>query len=153
MSEEGRFTIDLEHLEGYEFKVRFDWEDAADVVMDEPPPLGGQHGPNASRMLAAAAANCLSASLLFCAAKQDVPPGSLHTSVTCRLVRNERKRLRVGGLDVRITVSDDIARSARMDRCKELFEDFCVVTGSIRQGIPVAVEVVDEEGEVLHRGA
>ena len=152
MSEEGRFTIDLEHLEGYEFKVRFDWEDAADVVMDEPPPLGGRRGPNASRMLAAAAANCLSASLLFCAAKQEVPPGSLRTSVTCRLVRNERKRLRVGGLDVRITVGDEIARSARMDRCKELFEDFCVVTGSIREGIPVAVEVVDEAGDLLHRG-
>ena len=65
---------------------------------------------------------------------------------------NEQKRLRVGGLEVRITVSDDIARSARMARCKTLFEDFCVVTGSIREGIPVAVEVVDEAGDVLHRG-
>jgi hypothetical protein len=82
-----------------------------------------------------------------------VPSGSLHTSVTCKLVRNERRRLRVGGLEVRITVSDDIAGTARMSRCKELFEDFCVVTGSIRQGIPVAVEVVDQAGDVLHRGA
>ena len=34
-------------------------------------------------------------------------------------------------------------------RCLELFEDYCVVTDSIRHGIPVAVEVVDENGMVL----
>ena len=152
MSEEGRFTIDLEHLDNYEFKVRFDWEHAADVLMDEPAPLGGRAGPNASRMLAAAAANCLSASLLFCVAKNEVPAGSLRTRATCRLVRNDRKRLRVGGLEVQITVTDEIAGSARMARCKDLFEDFCVVTGSIRDGIPVSVEVRDEEGTLLHRG-
>ena len=152
MSEEGRFSIDLEHLDGYEFKVRFDWDAAADVLMDEPAPLGARNGPNASRMLAAAAANCLSASLLFCVAKNDVAPGSLRTRVTCRMVRNDSKRLRVGGLDVTITVDDELARSVRMARCKDLFEDFCVVTGSIREGIPVAVEVVDEAGTLLHRG-
>jgi organic hydroperoxide reductase OsmC/OhrA len=103
-------------------------------------------------MLAAAAANCLSASLLFCVAKGDVPPDSVRTHATCRLVRNENKRLRIGGLEVRITVGDELAQAARMARCKDLFEDFCVVTASIRQGIPVSVDVVDEAGTLLHRG-
>lgn len=150
MSEEGRFTIEMEHLEGYEFRVKFDWDKAGDVLMDEPAPLGAMGGPNASRMLAAAAANCLSASLLYCVAKNEVPPDSIRTSVTCRIVRNEKKRLRVGGLDVRMTVSDDIAGAVRLARCKDLFEDFCVVSSSIRQGIPIAVELVDQAGTLLH---
>ena len=151
MSEEGRFTLHLEHLEGYEYKVKFDWDQVPDLVLDEPTPLGSQAGPNASRMLAAAAANCLSASLLFCVHKSEAPPGSMHTAVTCTLVRTPQKRLRIGGLEVRIQVSGEMEQAARMKRCLELFEDFCVVTASIRQGIPVAVEVVNEAGEVLRR--
>ena len=151
MSEEGRFTINLEHLEGYEFKVKFDWDQVPGLLLDEPRPLGGANGPNASRMLAAAAANCLSASLMFCVNKQEVPPEAIRTAVTCRVVRNEKKRLRIGGLDVRIQVSGEMEQAARMRRCLDLFEDFCVVTASIRDGIPVAVEVVSENGESLHR--
>ncbi len=151
MSEEGRFTIHLEHLQDYEYKVRFDWDQVADLLVDEPPPLGGQAGPNASRLLAAATANCLSASLMFCVSKNEVPPESMQTSVTCRLVRNEKKRLRIGGMQVRIQVSGELEQAARMKRCLDLFEDFCVVTASIREGIPVAVEVVDAGGEVMHR--
>jgi hypothetical protein len=30
------------------------------------------------------------------------------------------------------------------------FEDFCVVTESIRHGIPVSVEVVDAAGRTVH---
>ncbi len=59
----------LDRLEDYQLNVRFDWGKAADLLLDEPPPLGKASGPNASRMLAAAAANCLSSSLLFCLAK------------------------------------------------------------------------------------
>ena len=151
MSEEGRFTIHLEHLDNYEFKVKFDWDKAADVVMDEPPLLGRRQGPNASRMLAAATANCLSASLVFCLQRSDVPPAGLKTAVTCRIVRNDKKRLRVGGLDVCITIAESLEQSARLNRCLGLFEDFCVVTASIREGIPVAVTVENEAGEVLHR--
>ena len=152
MSEEGRFTIHLEQQEDFQILVRFDWKKAADLLMDEPPPLGETAGPNASRLLAAAAANCLSASLLYCLAKEEPPARSLRTEATCILVRNDKKRLRIGGLEVRITVGDELAQAARMARCKDLFEDFCVVTASIRQGIPVSVDVVDEAGTLLHRG-
>ena len=151
MSEAGKFTIHLEQEEDYAFRVKFDLKKADDLLMDEPPPLGERNGPNASRLLAAAAANCLSASLMYCLAREDVPAGSVHTEATCTLVRNEKKRLRVGRLDVRITADDALLESKRKDRCIDLFEDFCVVTASLRQGIPVGVELVNAAGEVLHR--
>ncbi|MDJ0805789.1 MAG: OsmC family protein [Gammaproteobacteria bacterium] len=152
MSEAGKFTIHLEQEEGYAFRVKFDIKKADDILMDEPPPLGERNGPNASRLLAAAAANCLSASLMFCLAKEEVPAESVKTEATCTLVRNEKKRLRVGRLDIRITAGDELLQSKRLDRCMSLFEDFCVVTASIRDGIPVGVEVVNEAGELLHQG-
>ena len=153
MSEEGRFTLHLEQIEGFEFKLKFDWDNLPDLVLDEPPPLGGRAGPNPSRLLAAAAANCLSASLLFCVAKHEPPAGAMRTAVTCRMVRNDKQRLRVGGMDVRIEVDGPLAEAVRFKRCLDLFEDFCVVTASIRDGIPVAVEVCDPAGNVLHRTA
>lgn len=152
MTEEvGKFTIQLEQEDGYAFRVKFDLKKADDILMDEPPPLGERSGPNASRLLAAAAANCLSASLMFCLAKEDVPAQAVKSEATCTLVRNDKKRLRVGRLDVRITAGDELLASKKRERCMELFEDFCVVTASIRQGIPVAVEVVSESGELLHK--
>jgi organic hydroperoxide reductase OsmC/OhrA len=152
MSEAGKFTIHLEQEEGYAFRVRFDIKKADDILMDEPPPLGERNGPNASRLLAAAAANCLSASLMFCLAKEDVPANSVKTEATCTLVRNEKKRLRIGRLDIKITADDELLESKKLDRCMTLFEDFCVVTASIREGIPVGVELVNAAGELLHKG-
>ncbi len=150
MSEQGRFTIHLEQQEGYQLNIRFDWKRAADLLTDEPPPLGETAGPNASRLLAAAAANCLSASLLYCLGKEEPPDHSLRAEATCTLVRNPQKRLRIGGLDVKLVISDELSGSKRFERCKTLFEDFCVVSASIREGIPIAVSVVDEAGQLLH---
>ncbi|QYZ66239.1 MAG: osmotically inducible protein OsmC [Gammaproteobacteria bacterium (ex Lamellibrachia satsuma)] len=151
MSEVGRFTIHLEQEEGYAFKVKFDLKKAEDILLDEPPPLGERNGPNASRLLAAATANCLSASLMFCLVKDDAPAHSIKAEATCTMVRNEKKRLRVGGIEVKITIDDELAESAKLKRCTDLFEDFCIVTASIREGIPVGVQVVDKEGQLLHQ--
>ena len=152
MTEEvGKFTIHMEQEEGYAFRVKFDLKKADDLLMDEPPPLGERNGPNASRVLAAAAANCLSASLMFCLAKEDVPADTVKSEATCTMVRNDKKRLRVGRIDVRITAGDDLLESKKRERCMNLFEDFCVVTASIRSGIPVGVEVYNESGELLHK--
>ncbi len=150
-TEEGRFTIQLEQREGFEINVAFDWKRAADLLMDEPPPLGETNGPNASRLLAAAVGNCLSASLLYCVGKEEPPARSLRTDVTCVMVRNEKKRLRIGRMDVRMILAPSLIDAKRFERCKTLFEDFCVVSASVRQGIPMRVSVLDEAGNLLHQ--
>ncbi|MCX7902279.1 MAG: OsmC family protein [Burkholderiaceae bacterium] len=154
MSDAMRFTLTLTQQQDYEFRVRFDGPHVPELLLDEPPPLGRGAGPNAARLLAAAVANCLSASLLFCLRKFRQTPGTLQAEVTGTLRRNARGRSRIGGLDVTIRLAETAQALSHLDRCLGQFEDFCVVTESVRQGIPVAVRVVDASGtEVLGTGA
>jgi len=153
MDEAPTFTLALEQLEDYEFRVKFDWPDVPELVLDEPAPLGRSGGPNAARLIAAAVANCLSSSLLFCMRKFKQAPGRLRAEVTGALARNDRGRLRIGRFDVTIRLADAAGGIGHFDRCLHQFEDFCVVTESVRGGIPVGVRVVDGEGrEVFSAG-
>ncbi len=52
------------------------------LVTDEPAPLGGAAGPNPSRLLGAAVANCLAASLPFAMRKFGNEPPSLTADAT-----------------------------------------------------------------------
>lgn len=135
-----QFTVTMSQIDDYEFKVRFDKEQYEDLYIDEPAPLGHDEAPNATRVLAAAIGNCLSASLLFCMQKQGKKLDGLTADVDMEIVRNENRRLRVGGVKVTLRPPvplDDEALSA----CRERFEDFCVVTQSVRAGIDVDVEI------------
>ncbi len=151
MAEHTGFSLRLERITGYEFETRFDWNQVEPLLLDEPEPLGGSKGPNASRLVGAAVGNCLSASLLFCLekAKQDVK--AIRTEVAGTMMRNERKRLRIGKLDVHITLDVDAREPDRVTRCLELFEDYCVVTASVRKGISTSVVVTDPAGVELYR--
>jgi uncharacterized OsmC-like protein len=148
-AESTTFRVTLDRVRDYEFNVRFDGLDVPDLVVDEPEPLGRSAGPNPSRLIAAAAANCLSASLLFCLTKSKVEIEGVTATVDGRLERRERGRLRVGGLDVQLRLHGIPADRDRLRRCLSLFEDYCVVTASLRDGIPVSVAVVDDDGRHL----
>ena len=63
MAEQPQFSVELRLLDGYKFEI--DFGEAGQLFSDETPPLGEGTGPNPSRLLAAAVANCLAASLLF----------------------------------------------------------------------------------------
>ena len=149
MNEPSSFTLELEQLADYEFRVKFDWPEVPDLNLDEPPPLGGGKGPNAARLIAAAVANCLASSLLFCVRKFRQDPGTLRAEVTGTLARNARGRLRIGRLDVSLRLGEAAADIKHFDRCLQQFEDFCLVTESVRSGIPVGVRVLDGEGREI----
>ncbi|MFN2239458.1 MAG: OsmC family protein [Thermoanaerobaculia bacterium] len=146
---ERKRKVDLEHIEGFRFRIEFGGEMDA-ITADEPPPLGEGSGPDAARLVAAAIGNCLSASLLLCLQKSRIVVSALRTHVELAIERNEAGRLRIARGDVRITLDAD-GDATRIERCMGLFEDYCTVTATLRGAFPVEVEVVDEEGKELHR--
>ena len=140
-SGEGSFSVTLTLDSGYAFDVDSDLPGARGFRIDEEPPLGAGSAATPSRVLAAAMASCLASSLLFCLRKARVDVRALTVKASGELVRNERRRLRVGGIAVSLFPVVAPGDEARMARCLEIFEDFCIVTESVRHGIPVAVEV------------
>jgi len=139
-SEENTFITELSWIGGYEFKAKFNGSDMS-ILIDEPEPLGRGAGPNASRLLSAAVGNCLSASLLFCLSKARVKPQGLKAIVETLLRRNMAGRWRVAGINVKLHLTLKEGESAGVRRCLDLFEDYCVVTQSVREGVDVHLDV------------
>lgn len=137
-----RPRVEAELVENYRFKVSFPGTENGSITMDEPPPLGTLAGPNASRVLVAAVVNCLSASLLFCLRKSKVDVAGLKAEAEPFVERNKDGYWRVTRIDVKITPElPSTADQSRITRCLDIFENYCVVTGAIRQGVKVNVMV------------
>jgi organic hydroperoxide reductase OsmC/OhrA len=142
MNEEKIMTTTLEQLSDYEFKVTFDRPEGVSLVVDEPSPLGKDQGPNAAQLLSTAIGNCLSASLLFCLRKVRIEPGKIETTIKTSFTRNSKDLKRIGKVHVLIEPHLPNSDQAGYARCLKLFEDYCVVTQSVRAGVPVEVEVI-----------
>ncbi|ALO45339.1 OsmC family protein [Pseudohongiella spirulinae] len=140
------FSVHMKLLENYLFEV--DFGEFGNIMTDEPPPLGDGEGPNPSAMLAASVANCMSASLLFALRKYKNDPGELSASVTGTVDRVE-KYLRVTQLNVEITLGRGQSELPDIGKAMEQFESFCVVTQSVRHGVPVSVVVKDSAGDTI----
>lgn len=131
-----------ELTENYVFRMSFPDANNVTLIMDEPPPLGNLAGPNASRVLAAAVANCLSASLLFCLRRSKVDVSGIRAEAEPHLERNEDGYWRVTKIDVKIKPYLPASKDQyKTKRCLDIFEKYCVVTGAVRDGIKINVEV------------
>lgn len=138
-----RFTLRVEQVDGFEFRVKFDNDQFAPLLLDEPPPLGRDLAPNAARILAAAIGNCLAASLVFCLQKAKTATTAVTADVDVEIVRSDTRRLRIGKVDVTLHTKLPADHPA-LKSCLGTFEDFCVVTQSVRRGIEVAVRVQND---------
>jgi uncharacterized OsmC-like protein len=139
---EHEFAVTLTMQQGYAFAVDFEKDGIPELMTDEPAPLGEGLGPNPARLLAAAVGNCMSASLKFCLERARLDVQELRTRVEGTMVRNERGRMRIASLRVRLEPTLEADHLERIGRCLEVFEDFCIVGQSVREGIDLSVEVV-----------
>jgi organic hydroperoxide reductase OsmC/OhrA len=153
MNETNIITLTLTQESDYSFRVAFDDSALPDLITDESPPLGDGAGPDPSRLLAAAVGNCLSSSLLFALRKFKNAPGTIVTRVRAESARNEHGRLRIVRIATEIQLPQAATDYAQMERILAQFEDFCIVTQSVRAGVPVEVSVRDATGAVLHGSA
>lgn len=152
MSETRDYRVELQLVRGYEFVATFkDHEGLPALVFDEPPPLGEGIGPNAAAVLAAAVGNCLAASFAFCLRKVRLEPEDLSVKAVAHVARDEQGRFRVKNIDVELSPQIAEADHDRFARCERLFEDFCLVTESVRRGIPVNVRVMEAPETVAQR--
>ncbi|WP_186248959.1 MULTISPECIES: OsmC family protein [unclassified Burkholderia] len=146
---EAHVSVDVAQQARFCFEVVFAGTTLAPVLTDEPPPLGDGRGPNPIRLLAAAVATCLAASLQFALEKQHVDPQPIAAHIDVDMVQNEAGRVREGGLAVRLTIGktwDDLAAATRV---LDQFDAYCVLTESLREGIPVSVDLCDVNGAAL----
>jgi uncharacterized OsmC-like protein len=141
MAASREFSIELRLEEEYRFTVDFGGAGMERLQVDEPEPLGGGAGPNAVRLLGAAIGNCLAASLLFCLQRSRVAVAGLKATVEGTMVRNEQGHYRVGSVTVRLQPGIAAEDRSRIERCLGIYEDFCVVTQSVRDGLQVEVTV------------
>ncbi len=114
---ENTFEVTLMRQDGFQFEVELGDDGETTLHMDEPEPLGQGSGPNAARALAAAIANCLSASLLYCLEKSRIEVGDVRIRITgsidadiedfCIVTASVRS-----GMDVEVVVNASVADEA-----------------------------------------
>ncbi|MGA2386917.1 MAG: OsmC family protein [Candidatus Bathyarchaeia archaeon] len=139
MSESEVTTLNL--IEGYKFRVDFGAAGVPSLVVDESVPIGAGAGPSPILLLSAAVGHCLSSSLLFCLQKARIKVNDLKTTVVANKARNQEGRLRVANIEVKVQLSINEEDKTRVQRCLDIFENYCTVTQSVMQGIKVNVDI------------
>ena len=153
MSDATDIRIVLEQEGPYAFKVNFEGTALEALHTDEPAPLGAGAGPNPSALLLSGIANCLSASLVFALRKFRNDPSPIRAEIVARRERNAEGRWRIPHADVTIRLGDKAADLEHFDRVLAQFEQFCIVTQRVREGVSVDVKIVDADGAVHVPGA
>jgi uncharacterized OsmC-like protein len=146
MSDDTTIRLSIEQEQDYQFRITFEGSEFDALHTDEPEPLGQGAGPNPSQVLLAAVGNCMAASLLFALRKFKNAPGALRATVTASRERNEDGRWRIPRANVVLHLPEAADSYRSLDRILETFEDFCVVTQSVRHGIDVHAVVEDANG-------
>ncbi|MFX1456684.1 MAG: OsmC family protein [Promethearchaeota archaeon] len=99
-------------------------------------------GPNAAHLLGMAVLGCLSSSYIFCFNKKNFTIQDLEAEAIVTIFRNEKGFIRVKKIDVTINPKIDSPKMRkRAAQCQKMFERYCTITASVRDGVDVNVNI------------
>lgn len=99
-------------------------------------------GPNAAHLLGMAVLGCLSSSYIFCFNKKNFTIQDLEAEAIVTIFRNEKGFVRVKKIDVTISPKIDSPKMRkRAAQCQKMFERYCTITASVRNGVDVNVSI------------
>ncbi|MGA8542731.1 MAG: OsmC family protein [Thermoplasmata archaeon] len=134
--------VDLSQVEKYRFTIEFAGAPFPGLTLDEPPPAGGDAGPNPVQSLAMAVGHCMSSTLVNTLGRARIAVAPIRTTVTATVGVNEKGRRRVRELHVEIRTRPlNEADRAQFDHCVEIFADYCTVSGAVREGVTIESRV------------
>lgn len=73
--------------------------------------------------------------------KARIKVNDLKTMVVANKARNQEGQLRVANIEVKVQLSVNEEDKTRVQRCLDIFENYCTVTQSVMQGIKVNVDI------------
>jgi organic hydroperoxide reductase OsmC/OhrA len=139
--------VNLTLAGGLRFKIDFGSE--GKLVTDASHPLGASAGPDSEQLLVAAVANCLAGSLTVSLRKYKNNEVPMDVSAIASVSRNDQGKLRLVAVSVDIRLGAVAGDIRFLDRTLAQYEDFCVVTQSVRVAVPVNVRIFDLAGALL----
>ncbi len=132
--------VKVEWIEGFKLKLKI--KDFPEIIIDEPPEIGGTDtGPCPISLFAASIASCLLASYLYCAKKARIKLKEARATAKAEM-EWEKGRMRINRIHVKMELAPAGSVSeSRAKLCSKVFRQFCIVTESVMRGVPVEVEL------------
>lgn len=99
-------------------------------------------GPSPVKLLALSVLSCLLASFEFCLEKKNLELSDLEGKAEIIIARDKKNFWRVKKIDIDILPKiDNPEMRKRVDQCKRLFEQYCIISESLRKGIEINVNL------------
>lgn len=99
-------------------------------------------GPNPSKLLALSVLSCLASSFTFCLQKKNFSLSDIEGTAVITSKRNKKGFWRLKNIDVKLNPKiDNPEMLKRADQCKDSFEEYCVISESIREGIKINLKL------------
>ncbi|MFW9879020.1 MAG: OsmC family protein [Candidatus Thorarchaeota archaeon] len=99
-------------------------------------------GPSPAKLLALSVLGCLSASFSFCIQKKNYSLSGFEGKAEVKIARNEKGFWRVKNIDIELNPKIDTPEMRRRaDQCRKFFEQYCIISESLRTGFDVNVSL------------